>query len=669
MANPGYGQINSKSGNLYPYARLADDQGQGLAIPRDYRSSYLSGLGYGKLLDWTYVPLEDYKHTSTENKIADMMLNTGLKYTLNKAFHLDLKYQYERQQSTANTLQDEDSYFARNLVNLYSQIAGPVASVTYKVPPGGVMDMSNTLLNSHSFRSQLNFDHTRGKHEVTALLGAETRHSGSSSNGRRTYGYNKLTLGSGNVDQTATYPSLVTGERTFIPGGDAFYGTTRRYISAFGNGAYTYNSKYTLNLSVRRDASNLFGVSTNERWTPLGSAGISWNLSEEPFYKSDFLPYLKLRGTYGFSGNSDPGMTGVTTIEYQNTSPYTLMPSARFDNYANPEVRWETVRMLNMGLDFYTRNRRLSGSLEYYTKNGKNLFARSPLDYTAGIGNSILRNVASMKGRGVDFDLTSLNTTGTLRWTTNWNLSYNKDRIEDYYPESLRGSTFLQTDAGISGVKGKPVYSVFSFPWAGLDPATGDPRGYLAGAVSKSYNELTGLNNLVSDLSYHGSALPVFFGSVGNTLSYKNFSLSARLSFKANYYFRAKSIEYGALFASWNGHSDYSARWQKPGDEAVNQIPSIVYPAVSNRDAFYKFSEELVERGDHVRLQYVNFSYTLGGSLLKRLLLKDMSVYVNLNNAGILWRANKKGIDPEYINSAFNLPPAKSVTAGLRANF
>lgn len=666
---PGFGNVDSRNGNLYPYAQFAASDGTPLPIERDYRYSYLQGIGYSKLLDWRYFPLEDYKHSTSQNKLGDMVLNTGASYYLAKTLRLDLKYQYERQQSDSRNLNDEESYYARNLVNNYSQVAVASANVSYIVPPGGVLDLSNTILHSHNTRAQLNFSKSCGKHSIDALGGAEVRKAISSSNGSNVYGYNERTLSSGEVDRTNTYPSIVNGAKSFIPGGDSFYGSTRSYVSFFSNAAYNYDSRYELSISLRRDASNLFGVSTNERWNPLGSAGVGWNLSNESFYRSDFLPFLKFRASYGFSGNSDPAMTGLTTIAYGNNSPYTLAPLARFDNYANPEVKWETVRMINAGLDFHVRNRRVSGSIEYYTKKGTNLFASYPVDYTTGVGFTLLRNVASMKGKGIDIDVMSLNTLGSLKWSTQWNLNYYKDRVEDYYLSSLQGSRFVQTDAVIAGIKGKPVYSVFSYRWAGLDPVSGDPQGYVNGQISKNYNELVGINTDINDLNYHGTALPVFFGSIGNTLEYKNFTLSARISFKANYYFRAKSIEYASLYSSMNGHSDFALRWQKAGDEAVTSVPSAIYPASASRDAFYKFSEPLIERGDHVRFQYINLAYSPAKRLLDRFALKQTSIYLNLNNPGILWRANKKGLDPEYISSAFTLPPAKTFSVGLRTNF
>src|SRR5690606_1183819 len=109
-------------------------------------------------------------------------------------------------------------------------------------------------------------------------------------------------------------------------------------------------------------------------------------------------------------------------------------------------------------------------------------------------------------------------------------------------------------------------------------------------------------------------------------------------------------------------------RWMEPGDELTTDVPSMAYPAIANRDAFYRFSEVLVERGDYVRLQYVTLSYTLGNRLAKELRLNSLSLQLNINNVGILWRANKNGIDPEYQSSGFSMPPSRTISLGLRAN-
>ncbi|KAA8475686.1 TonB-linked SusC/RagA family outer membrane protein [Arcticibacter tournemirensis] len=663
---PGYGEIYSVSSYLYPYARLADEGGNALAVPRGYRSSYTDTAGQGKLLNWQYYPLEDYKHSGTKSDLQDVLLNFGLNYRLLKGLNADLKYQYEQQQSSARRLYDENSYFARDLVNAFTQLSSTGALI-HPVPPGGVLDLSESLLKSNSLRGQLNYNRSFGKHAVAALAGGELRSLRTTGNAERSYGYNPDLLTFGNVDYTRTYPSIVDGTESFIPNADSFDHLLNRFVSLYGNAAYTYDGKYTVSGSTRKDASNLFGVNTNDRWNPLWSAGLSWDVSRESFYRFPLLRYLKLRATYGFSGNVNNALAAVTTVQYFGTNPYLFTPYTLFSNYANPELKWETSRMLNLGADFQLKDNRLSGSIEYYRKKGTDLFGRALIDYTSGIGSYITKNVASMKGKGLDIELNSINTTGALEWSTNLNFSSYSDEVTDFYVFSRQGSNFVGSSSRIAGIVGKPVYSVFSYRWGGLDPQTGDPQGYVNGELSKDYSALNGSGTTVDDLVYHGPSMPRFYGSLGNTFSYRNFSLTARLLYKFGYYFVRGSLSYSDLYSNGNGHADYALRWQKPGDEQVTDVPSQVYPAAANRDQFYAGSEVLVEKGDHIRLQYVSLSYDIKKQNVRSLPFRSLRLFMNVNNAGILWRANKQHLDPEYAAFRNTLPPSLSFALGLRA--
>ena len=250
-----------------------------------------------------------------------------------------------------------------------------------------------------------------------------------------------------------------------------------------------------------------------------------------------------------------------------------------------------------------------------------------------------------MSGHGMDVEISSLNVDGKIKWSTDVLMSFYKDRITSYYLSSTRGSNFISFGEGLTAVEGGPAYGLYSYRWAGLDPLTGDPRGYLKGQVSKDYTALTGSTTLVSDLVYNGPQFPTLFGSAGNTISWKNISLTARVLYKFGYYFRRQSINYTNLFNPWIGHSDYSLRWQKPGDESITNVPSLVYPAISNRDAFYAGSEILVDRGDNIRLQYINLSYDVE-HFSKHFPVKRVKAFIIFNNPGILWRANKEKLDP-----------------------
>src|SRR5690606_6535874 len=132
--------------------------------------------------------------------------------------------------------------------------------------------------------------------------------------------------------------------------------------------AYTYAGRYTLSGSLRWDGSNLFGVKTNQKGVPLWSMGGSWNMSREAFYGlSDFLPYLRLRATYGGAGNVNKQVSVFPVVRF-TTNSATGLPVANVQSVGNPSRRWEQVNTLNLGLDFASRNNRIQGSVEYYKK-------------------------------------------------------------------------------------------------------------------------------------------------------------------------------------------------------------------------------------------------------------------------------------------------------------
>jgi TonB-linked SusC/RagA family outer membrane protein len=659
----GFGSIGFIGNSLYPYARLADENGNALVLQKERRLSYLQAAAGGLLQDWAYYPLTDDRHIVGNSSLNDINLNGGIKYKLPYAFTAEVKYQYENQNFESKNLYDKDSYFARNLVNDFAQYVNNV--VVYKVPKGGILDNSRNNLEVHNLRGQLNYNFARGDHQVDAFVGAEGRHAKLSGMSSRLYGYNEENLSFGYVDYTTQFPSIITGASSLIPDGNSINENTTRFVSLFGNAGYTYKGRYTLSASARKDASNNFGVNINNRWNPLWSSGISWNLGSEPFFKVKWVPQLKIRMTYGVSGNIDPSMTAVTTIFYTGTSAYLPEPSARFSNYANPELQWESLGMFNAGLDFVLFNGRISGTVEYYRKNGKKLFGNSLLDYSGGVGPSILKNVASMKGTGYEIQLQSKNIDGDFKWGTDLSLSLYHDKITDYFISNVQGSTLVGNPGSppISGIIGSPVYSMFGYKWAGLDPVNGDPQGILNNQVTKNYSALTGNSTQLSDLVYFGSALPTAFGLFRNTFSYRRFELNIQLSFKAGYYFRRNSITYNTMFAGLAAHSDFSKRWQNPGDENLTNVPSLVYPNAVARDNFYKGSEVLIDKGDHVRFQYINFNYTFK---VPQGLIRSCTIFCIASNLGLIWRANKEGIDPDYGNNLTTVAPGKTFSAGFR---
>lgn len=664
-----YLSISSGSKSIYPYARFADEEGNFLPIAYKLRSSFTAAAEAAGLLNWEHRPLQEFALTNNRSGLQTAILNTGLRYQIAKGLKADLTYQYASDQRTGKELQSVDSYLTRDYINSFTQTSG--GKLVRPVPVGDILNLHNTDIVSQSGRAQVNYSRTAGRSIFSGLAGMEVRERKLSSSGSRTYGYNENTLTFTPVNYDTYYPQyFYPGFQTTIPSGPDFSGITNRFVSWYGNASYTYNNKYTVSVSGRKDGSNLFGVKTNQRIVPLGSAGLSWLVSQEPFFNVSWLPYLKLRGTYGVSGNTDNSLTAYTTIRYVSASGINNTPYAVMSTPPNPSLRWEKVRMVNIGADIASLGDRIRGSIELYFKKGNDLIGLSPVDPTTGVAISTVQfgyrgNVADMYGKGVDLELHLVNLNRRLKWNTSLFFSYNKDEITGYKMTPGTANNYAGAGLGIAPLVGKPVYSLLSYRWAGLDPQTGDPRGYVNGEISKDYTAMT-RGASVEDLVYHGPALPPYFGSVLNSFSFRNMSISANITYRAGHYFRRNSINYGLLFDSWNGHSDYALRWQKPGDELKTSVPSMVYPSNSGRDAFYTMSEATVEKADNIRLKDIRISYSLERSMFRHLPLQKIQLYAYSENLGFIWKASRYSTDPDT-GSDLSLP--KTFSLGLRANF
>jgi len=267
-----------------------------------------------------------------------------------------------------------------------------------------------------------------------------------------------------------------------------------------------------------------------------------------------------------------------------------------------------------------------------------------------------------MKAHGADVILNSRNLVGKFSWNTSFLLSYTRDKVTSYLERLGNISGYLNS-ALINPLAGRPLYSIYALKWEGLDPQTGDPQGLLYGHVSKDYVNLYNSSDF-SSLLYEGTANPTFFGSLRNAFGWKQFGVSFNIVYKFGYFFRRPSINYYDLFNSLSsGHPDFDKRWQNPGDEKHTNVPSMSYPANFYRDQFYTYSEALVERGDHIRLQDIRLSYEMAKKNFPKIPVRAVQFYLYANNIGILWRANHQGIDPDNITT---FPNPRSLAVGIK---
>lgn len=655
------------NGNAYvykqPYAMLADENGTPIPVPTQRQGFLTASLNKG-LLDWENRPIDEIKLRDNSSHLRDYRLNMGLNYKATSWLGAEMLYQYGLSTTKSKDHAPLASYYTRNLINTFTKV-NTDGSLTRPIPLGGILDQGFGQALSHSLRAQANVKQQWQNHRLSALAGYELKALQSESNQYRLYGYDDAHATSAIVDYVSVFPSYnVPANSLNIENRDSQDGLTDRFVSYYANANYSYKNRYFLTGSARLDRSNLFGVKTNQKGVPLYSLGASWIVSDESFYAFKPISYLKLRMSYGYNGNIDKSLSAYTTARYFPASAFsgnnlTKQPYAQVVNPPNPSLRWEKVKIVNLGLDFKLFNNRVGGNIDVYNKKGLDLISNVSFPPSSGISN-FKGNYAQTKSKGLDFDLNVQVLNGPLGWQTRFNYSLISEKVTKYSAVTSAAS-YLSYGTPMLG---KPLYAVYSYEWAGLDPLTGDPLGYLNGTASKDY--LSILNNYTPEkLLYNGSARPTQFGAFSNTLSYAGFELSATISYKLGYYIRTNSIIYGQDLGLSSSHGDYLLRWQKPGDENLTHVPAV--PAVANdrRDSFYTGSSILVAKGDHIRLDDLNLSYELPPRFLKRTPFKSLRLYSYARNLGLLYKANKGNEDPYYLNSG---QPPFNLSFGLNAN-
>lgn len=652
------------SNYLYPYAKLADEFGNPLNVIKDYRSSYLDSVEAIGFQPWRFNILNEIANTEQKTDIRNLIAKIGLRYKINNKISLDLQYQQEYQTTQTRLLRNSQTYAARNLVNRFS-IRNSNGTFTYPVPIGGILDQSQTNLNSQNLRGQINYQETfKTDHSINAIAGFEIRQRKTTGFSRTVLGYDEIYgIGASNLNFQNTLPINPFGNALIPASSNLETGLINRFVSFYANAGYQYKRKYLFNISARTDGANLFGVETNKKIVPLWSAGLGWEISKESFYKLDWMPFLKLRATYGFNGNA-VNTNALLTARY-STGSLTGLPTAMITSPPNSLLRWEKVKTINIGLDFSLLSNRINGTIEWYSKNGQDLIQNQELAPSTGF-STLRGNGAATLTRGVEAQISGKVLTGKLKWNTTLIVNTLKDKVLSFDSKFLPSQLVTAGGGNLVALVGKPLFSVWSYRFAGLDPSNGDPLGILNGAPSKNYVALLANTNPDS-LQYHGSGRPTLYGAFRQDFSYKNFSLSFNITYKAGHYFRTNSIgiNYTDLITS-RPHLDYSNRWQKPGDERNTSIPSVVYPVNTPRASFYTASSVLVERADHIRLQDIRIAYLLN---TRNSRIAHLEFYGYINNLGLLWKANKKGIDPDANDASLgldNIPPMRTYTIGLK---
>lgn len=657
-------------GGMRPYDALVDANGNPvyydvLTTPAVGRS--LESKGY---LPFRYSPLDELNYSNTYTNNNNIIFNASINGKITGWLNAIVSGNVGRTFSDREEYWEPESYEARILVNKGTSVGGNGALV-YGVPLGGRLNMDNSLGRAYNLRGQLNVNKNwEGRHQVNAVIGTEIRENYTKSSGEIRYGYDKSINTFRSVNPSVLYRDMYGTNQTIGGTSKVVSEATTRSLSHYANGSYTFDNKYTVSGSARFDDYNLLGVERRKRAIPLWSAGIKWDIGNEQFLsKVNWLERLSARLTYGFSGNAPQGFAPVTTISLLGSNFYTNYPYAVIANPAIDNLAWEKTRMINYGIDFSVFKNRVFGSVEYYRKKTTDIIWSLPINGTYGFGSTLF-NTANLDGKGFDINLNVVPVqTKDLRWTTTVNLSFNTNIVKDarfnkattsFSPENL--------------YDGYPSDYVFSFLWAGLDN-TGqslieDPR-----TKGKIYNinEFPFENIRV----YSGRSTSPWFGTFSNSVQYKGLELSAQVLYAFGGVFRKPSIaSVGYTNNTYVGRNgDMADRWRKPGDEAFTNVPGLEFGAGTNfftSTGRYIESSYLIRSRSNIRLQQVMLAYSVPSKLLEKVGARSLTLSAVARNLGLLWTANKEGVDPDYTYTSGNnyqIPPLASFAFRMALTF
>lgn len=645
-----------------PDVQLADNNGIPVSYPFVLRTGYIDTAGGGNLLDWRYYPLREFllRNRTTDEK--NLRISGGLKYTIRAGLDVSALYQYQELGQDMNTFHDQETFFVRDLVNRYTR----PGSFEQKIPYGNILDEVNEKVNVHNLRWMITYSKTwSGNNSINAYAGRDVIKTNSNISTGRIYAYSETLPGGQNaLDYTTEFPQYNnTSNRYTIPLINTYDKSDRNLVSYYANASYKFKNHYSISASARLDHSNLYGASTRDKKLPLFSGGINWNLSNEKFYRLWWLPELKWHITYGSSGNTPTHVAAVSTIVYggYNSNGDRM---AAINNPPVGSLRWEKINTLNLGFNFSVIDNIVQGSIDWYSRKANHLVGYKELDPTSG-NSSMTGNVASMASNNIDVMLSSRIIRQPFQWDVSLLFSFLNEKVKHYEDTLLPAWQYCEPKM-LTIVPNKPLYGIFSFRYRGLNEQ-GQPVGVFNGQESIDYNAIV-MRMGYETLKYHGRSTPAIFGNLTNNFIYKRFSLSVSLQYKLNYFFRRNSAYYYGIFMSNEpAYGDVARRWQAKGDELSTHVPSFPVGPIelqNDRDLLYNFSEVLVERGDHVRLENIYMSYELGNVVLQSLKLRSGSVYFNVSNAGIIWRANRYKIDPDKLTG---YPQPCTISIGVKA--
>lgn len=451
-------------------------------------------------------------------------------------------------------------------------------------------------------------------------------------------------------------------------------------MSYFGRIAYNFDSKYLITANLRADGSSK--LHPEHRWGVFPSFSAAWRISSEQFMSDyDWLDDLKLRGGWGQTGNQSGvgdyaylmrynitrqpwtkatynALTGVVEYPYDRAVPL-ITPA----NLRTGDLTWETTTQTNAGLDFTALKNRITVTVDYYYKYTTNMLMYVDLPAGSSYASQIVRNEGEMSNRGFEFSVSSRNFEGTFSWSTDFNISFNRNRLEklelqQIYYDAETTDAFHLTKV-VRNEPGRPLGGFYGYISDGVDPETGELR----------YRDINQNGKLTAtDRTYIGDPNPDFVYGLTNSLSWKNLNLNIFIQGSyGNDIFNASKGDTEGMYDLKNQSVNVLNRWRTPGQ--ITDVPKALFNIQP--------SSYFIEDGSFVRLKNISLSYNFTGGILKKWGITRLQPYFTANN--LLTLTKYKGMDPEVNQWGNNghvqgidwgtYPHSKSFVFGINVEF
>jgi len=525
-------------------------------------------------------------------------------------------------------------------VNFWNQFHGD--GVGY----GGLSQTNNSRFFNWISTNQFDYNTgfgNEGKLKLDAKLGYEAQ---------KNKGYFVYSAGQGFPPTNELWYSV----NSATPVGASSSGSDYSFAGIYSSANLSYDGRYVLSGSFRRDGSSRF--SQNNLYGNFWSVGAAWNVNRENFFNNvAFVSGLKLRGSYGTSGNAAIGNYQWRPTVHYGTS-YGGQPGGIFDVVGNLNLTWETTRQADIGLDASFFKDRLSIIADVYRRISDRLLFGNPLSATTGF-TTFINNIGKIENKG--FEITLAGTpirTRDFSWNLNFNLSHNKNKVVKL-PD---GNDIPSDPFRLS--EGHDFRAYYVREWAGVDPANGDPLWYIDGSHSQTTNDYSS-----AERQFFGSASPKYYGGLTSTFTYKGIDLQTDFVYNYGNLITDSWVTYAidGAYPDLNKYALNLQRWQKPGD--ITNVPRYEFGSTNSSN---DFSSRFLYKGDFIRLRNLTLGYNLGSTITNKLGISGLRIYVRGTNLWTKTYDKNLTVDPEQgVNSASNLNVfyTKSLTGGINLSF